>query len=243
MLTSIGISMGNVVSFDAPARIAAEEKRTRKQNGKARLDGEEDDNTRRRMVSDAVDGEFATYAEQVRASAEKALAGKPAKVKLERGKLQSIIDKRIKMIRADVVNEVGDEALASTAQAKFGSMLKSISIVNSQIVMFEPEPNFAAIAKAKRDASAQVLRAQQDLVADLKAYAAEAAKMGRQPSKSQVQAILTKHKPKFSGDGDEADTLMTGAVVNAFGERVRAVTIVGGVLHFFLLSVVPVPSR
>jgi hypothetical protein len=244
MLASIGISMGNVVHFDAPKTVAAEEKRNRKENGKARLGGDEDDNTRRRMVSDAVGGEFATYAEQVRDAAEKALAGKPAKVKLERGKLQSIINKRIKTIRADVVNEVGDEAIVTAAQDKFGPMLKNISVVNSQIVMFEPEPNFANIAKAKRDGSAQVLRAQADLIADLKTYGAEATKAGRQPSKSQVQAIINKHKAKFAGvDADELDTLLTGAVANAFGQQVRGVTIVGGVLGFFLLSVVPVPSR
>ncbi|MDT4899077.1 MAG: hypothetical protein QOJ78_7 [Pseudonocardiales bacterium] len=244
LLKSIGISLGNVVSFDAPARIAADEKRNRKENGRARLGGDEDDNTRRRMVSDAVGGEFATYAERVRAAAEKALAGKPATVKLERGKLQSIIDKRIKLIRADIVNEVGDEALVLAAQDKFGSMLKSISIVKSQIVLFDPEPNFATIAKAKRDTSAQVTRAQSDLIADLKTYAAEATKAGRQPGKSDVQALINKHKSKFSGvDEDEADLLLTGAVVNAFGERIRSVKIHGGVLHFFLLSVVPVPSR
>ncbi len=239
MLAAINISMGNVVSFDAPAKVAAEEKRNRKELGKALLGGEEDDNTRRRMVSNAVGGEFATYAAQVREAAEKALTGKPAKVKLERGKLQSIIDKRVKTIRADIVNEVGDEALVTAAQDKFGPMLKSIAVVKSQIVMFEPEPNFAVVAKAKRDSSAQILQAQADLVADLKTYGTEASKMGRQPSKSQVQAIIDKHKGKFSAvDEDEADLLLTGAVTNAFSDRVRGVTIVGGVLHFFLLSVV-----
>ncbi|MEO9110941.1 MAG: hypothetical protein ABI368_12050, partial [Jatrophihabitantaceae bacterium] len=137
MLSSIGISMGRVVSFDAPKAIAATEKANRKENGKARLGGEEEDNTRRRMISEAVGSEFATYAAQIRESAEQATKGKPAKVKLERGKLQSIIDKRIKIIRADVVNEVGDEALVTTAQDKFGSMLKSIGIVKSKITMLD----------------------------------------------------------------------------------------------------------
>lgn len=244
LLGSIDISMGSVVSFDAPKEIAAREKANRKENGKARLGGEEDNNTRRRMVSDAVGGEFATYAAQVRESAEQAMKGKPAKVKLEKGKLQSIIDKRIKLIRADVVNAVGDEALVTAAQDKFGPMLKSITVEQTKIGTMEPEPNFAAIAKARRDESAQVLRAQSDLVADLKTYAGESVKLGQQPSKSVVQAILSKHKGKFGAvDDDELDTLLSGAVANAFGERLRGVTIVGGVLHFFLLSVVPVPSR
>jgi hypothetical protein len=191
-----------------------------------------------------VGGEFATYAAQVRDAAEKALAGKPAKVKLERGKLQTIINKGIKTIRADVVNEVGDEAIVTAAQDKFGAMLKNISVVKSQIVMFEPEPNFANIAKAKRDGSAQVLRAQADLIADLKTYGAEVTKSGRQPSKSQVQAIINKHKTRFAGvDADELDTLLAGAVSNAFGPRIRDIKIVGGAVGSFELAVVPVPSR
>ncbi|MEO6886487.1 MAG: hypothetical protein ABI232_09415, partial [Jatrophihabitantaceae bacterium] len=113
-----------------------------------------------------------------------------------------------------------------------------------KITMLDIEPNFASIAKAKNDGSAQVLRAQSDLIADLKTYAGEAAKTGLQPSKSVVQAILDKHKSRFSGtDDDELDMLLSGAIGNAFGQRLRGVTIVGGVLHFFLLSVVPVPSR
>lgn len=237
MLQSIDISMGEVVSFDAPAAVARQEKQDRKENGKARLGGEEDDNTRRRMISDAVGGEFATYAAQVRSSAEKALQGKPAKVKLERAKLQSIIDKRIKVVRADVVNDVGDEAIITTAQDKFGPMLKSIDVSRSRIVSFEAEPNFAAVAKAKRDTSAQVRRAQTDLTADLKSYAKEVGDAGQQPQLAFVRRIIAMHKGAFSVvDQDEADTLMTMALENAFGSQVAMFSIKDGKLESFVLA-------
>ncbi len=246
MLASIGISMGAVVSFDAPKAIADKMKADRKTNGKARLEGEgdADDNTRRSMVVNAVGAEFGTYAAQVRESAEKAMTGKPAKVKLEQAKLQAIIDKRIKPIRADVLNSVGDEALVTAAGDKFGPMLKSITVKDLKIATFEPEPNFATIAKAKRDESAQVLRAQADLAADLKTYAAESAKAGRQPTKSVVQAIISKHAAKFGAlDAEEIDLLMVGAVANGLGTQLKDVKIEGGVLTEFELAAVPVPSR
>ncbi|MEO9139107.1 MAG: hypothetical protein ABI345_08575 [Jatrophihabitans sp.] len=237
MLKHIDISMGQVVAFDAPAAIATQEKQNREENGKARLGGDEDDNTRRRMIYDAVGGEFSTYAAQVRSSAEKALLGTPATVKLERGKLQSIIDKRIKTVRADVVNEVGDEAIVTTAEDKFGPMLKSIAVVQSRIVSLEPESNFAAIAKAKRDGSAQVVRAQTDLTADLKSYANEVGEAGEQLMLVNVRRIIAMHKGAFSVvDQGEADTLMTMAVENAFGTQVSSFSIKDGALESFVLA-------
>jgi hypothetical protein len=137
-----------------------------------------------------------------------------------------------------VVNQVGDEAIETAAHDKFGPMLKTFSVMNTRITSMEPDVNFATIAKAKREGSAALVRAQSDLTADLKTYASEATGNGLRPSKSVVQAIIDKHKAKFGSlDEEEADTMITMSVTNAFGERIRGVTIVGGALHFFLLHV------
>jgi hypothetical protein len=238
MLTTIEIKNGKVTKFISDEAAMTAAKTDRKANGKKRLEGgEEDDNTRRRMVADAVRSEFASYAGKVRAASDKAAntAGGVSAVKLDKAKLQAIIDKRTKTVRPDVINAVGDEALVVAAKNAFGPMIKDIEVKGLQITKLEVENNFATIAKAKREGSAAVIQAQADLTAELKTSAQSV-----KPTLALVQAVINKHKGKFSGlPADEVDTALTMAVTNALRASIEEIEIVGAKVKKFSLLATP----
>jgi hypothetical protein len=143
-----------------------------------------------------------------------------------------------------VVNAVGDEAIETAARDKFGVMLKKITVAKTRIGDdFEVDEGIIATTKAQQANSRQVVQAQQDIVAEVKAAIAEAKKAGRQVTKAKAQAIVDKYKIKFAQlDSDEADEMIEQALFSGFGTEARSIKVAGGVVGFFLLHVA-VPSR
>lgn len=130
--------------------------------------GQEQDNARRRIIADALRKPFGSYSAEVRTAVSETASGS-TKVKItavEKARMQEIIDKGLKGVRADVKNDVGDEALTDAAVGHFGikddgrsgpgvALLKKFRSQGLKIAEFEAVPVAEAAKRAKTSVAAE----------------------------------------------------------------------------------------
>ncbi|MDP3893029.1 hypothetical protein, partial [Nocardioides sp.] len=256
-LKGIVITRGHLSMFDVDRSRMAAAKASRKADGKAVLDerdesgggGQAEDNTRRRMVADALRTELKAYAAELRAAAEPSkkspLAMKSRAERRSAGgpertvtvvRLQKILDRGLKRVRADVNNSIGDAAIADAVKL-YLPMVKDLDVQGLRVTRLDVATTFFKDAQESRAASAAALQAQLDIAGELQ----------NTPGLSQpfVQAVLNRYLGKFTGlDADDRDEMLTMAVTNALADRLQELEIKGGkVLRFTIKAVAPAGGK
>ncbi len=111
-LSGITITKGVVETFNYDNAKLGAEKEFKKEYGTAKLEGgEEDDNQRRSLVTAAVRAPLKAVCDQFRSQAEQ-----DPTARLDKAKLQVILDKGVKKVRADANTPAGNEALEDALQ-------------------------------------------------------------------------------------------------------------------------------
>jgi hypothetical protein len=198
-LKDVTITNGVVKMFDFDNAVLAKEKQFRQENGVARLGGEEDDNQRRSMVTAGVRGPLKALCDSFRAAAEKDPAAR-----LDKSKLQGILDKGVKSIRADANTPAGNEALEDALKL-YLPMIKFVKVENLQITALAVnEAMWAGKAGEKATGTAKA------------AIASELKKKKGSMTAALATEIIAKHKAKLSSvPADELDMVLQMTVVDA----------------------------
>lgn len=218
-VTSVMVVEGRLVNLQLDAAKMAADKVVRKRDGKSRLGGAEEDNTRRKMVADGVRSGFSGYIGELRAAGEKNPASPKAVV--QAAQLQKLIDQGVKGIRGDVNNEVGDQALEDGIRQRF-PMVTDVRVQGLRVTALKSNTAFFSAAAARNAESAEVRRALDDVVTTL-----GAAKGTVTPKL--VQMVIDRNASAFGAlPADERDSIIAVALGKALGDRAQGFQVVGG---------------
>ncbi|MEO9322740.1 hypothetical protein ABFT23_04565 [Nocardioides sp. C4-1] len=222
-LKGVSIVNGVVKMFDFDNAGLAEDKKFRKENGTARLGGEEDDNQRRSMVTAGVRGPLKALCDSFRAAAEK-----DPTARLDKSKLQGILDKGVKGIRADANTPAGNEALEDALKL-YLPMIKDVTVENLQITtLVVNEGMWVGKAAQKTSDTARA------------AIKSELKKKKGSMTAALANEIIAKHKAKLSSlPADELDMVLQLDIVEALLAVLQSndpVTVSGGTVTKLLLK-------
>lgn len=216
-LKGIGITKGVVETFNYDNAKLADDKADLKENGAASLGGEEDDNQRRSLVTAAVRGPLKALCDSFRTQSEE-----DPTARLDLARLQVILDKGVKDIRADANTPAGNEALEEALKL-YLPMITFVKVDGLKItglrvnnVAFADKADKAATGKA-RAAIGKALKAKKGSM-----------------TLALANEIIAKHKAKLATlPADELDMVLQIEIVSALGPLLDAtdpVTVAAGVV-------------